>query len=69
MKYVDEYRDPAIAHALIGQVTRMSTPALGADGSMRGPDAHVDALRHRRFADERGGTGTRAGLSGMRHAA
>ena len=25
MKYVDEYRDPAIAHALIGQVTRMST--------------------------------------------
>ena len=67
MKFVDEFRDPAAARALVKSITELATgERVQIHGSVRRSHAHHLPPRHRAPAARRGRAGARAGLSGVR---
>jgi hypothetical protein len=47
MKYLDEYRDEALATKIVEEIRRSRDQALGADGSLRRSDPRDREVRDR----------------------
>jgi len=68
MKYVDEYRDHAVAQKLVAEIKRAVTRPWVIMEVLRRTDPFHREIRARLFASQGSGTGARAGLSGLRDA-